>query len=477
MRTRLVDSYTDPATSIVYGLRGDPTDFSLSQQYTHEHVKAVASVFLSAGMAAVEVSGFDYTLAGGLSLSIAAGQAFDAAANYYETISDPEGQPTVVTLDAADATNPRIDVIYALLEQGVEAEPLPRTFRRLLTPTEIAAGTPEYNPTNITVFAELQTRATVRVLKGTPSPAPVAPVVGANEVALFQVRVNANAATLVAGNVTDVRNAARSLAQAWAQIDANTAALGGGMFESIQDMIATFLGVTPNTGLSITYNDAANTLTLAGVAASGAAMGMMSAADYNTLHAATPSATANAISQRDSNGDVSARDYKPTRQILFPDSSVLTQPRFKEQQIIIFDLETAFTTQATPYPGNSVYVTSPSGVAFYVNLNLADFANIPLVFECIGKHADGGLTTTEADLWNVTDNVSVANVKWLHGAGVSIARSAPFTLSGSTRKRFQVKLGIQQQQGSDTAFIWTARLIAYPAYDTCGGWGQSACPL
>lgn len=259
MRQRLVDSYIDPVTTITYGLRGDPGDFELSQQYAHDHVTAVTRVLMTAGLAATEVSGFDYTLAGGLSLSIAAGQAFDAAGNFYETVTDPAGQPAVVTLDAADATNPRIDLVYILLESGVQAEPLPRTFRRLRTPSELAANVAPYTPTNFTQFAEAHTRATVLVHKGTPGAVPAVPALNAGEVALFQVRVNAGAAVLVSGNVTDVRNKTRSLAQAWAQIDLNTAALQStSLNETIDDRVNALLVDTAS--VVRTYNDGANTL-------------------------------------------------------------------------------------------------------------------------------------------------------------------------------------------------------------------------
>lgn len=342
MRLRNVDSYTDPATEITYGLRGDPTDFALSQRYSHDHVAAVTRALLTAGLVSAEVSGFGYVLAGGLSVSVAAGQAFDGDGRFFETITDPEGQPAIVTLDPADATHPRIDLVYVLLEPSVQAEALPRTFRRLRTPSELAANVDPYTPTNITRFAEDHARATVHVHKGTPAAVPAVPALNANEVALYQVRVNANAATLVAGNVTDVRQQARSLYQ----LSLDVAALAANLNESIDDRVATLINdsasvvkayddaagtltlsvpaeyvqdvvgailtAAPNTGISVAYNDVANTLTISGVAATAAVMGMMSAADFSKLAASTSAATANAIAQRDANGDASFRRLTST---------------------------------------------------------------------------------------------------------------------------------------------------------------------
>lgn len=261
MRKRLVDSYTDPATSITYGLRGSPVDFSLSQQYTHDHVNAAVRDFLMKGAGTAVVEGFDYALAGALSLSIAAGRAYDAAGLFYETITTPPGGPTVVTLEAADPANPRIDLVYVQLEAGVQAVPLTRTFRRLLTEAEVLAGHAPYPPQPIERFAEEHAKATVRVRKGTPGAVPVAPALGANEAPLFHVRVNAGAATLAGGNVTDVRNKTRSLATALALLDAlNASPAFTNLNESIDDRVAVL--VADSSSLTRTYDDGGNLLTL-----------------------------------------------------------------------------------------------------------------------------------------------------------------------------------------------------------------------
>lgn len=311
MRIRLVDSYTDPATGIKYGLRGDPTDFALGQQYNHDHVNQVTRDFVTKGQAAPVVAGFDQTLAGVLSLSVAAGRAYDAAGVFYETITDPAGQPAVVTLEQADPANPRIDLVYVLLEPGVQALPIPRTFRRTLTEAEIIARQPPYLPENFTRFSEEHAKASVRVRKGTAAAVPVAPAVQANEAPLFEVRVNAGAMTLVVGNVTDRRNKSRSLAEAWALIDGFTTNFQN-LSETIDDRMNANTTVTENTGIQRTYNDAGNLFTWAGVAATQAAMGMMPAADKVKLDNATAAKTGDRLSMRDANGDINFRRLTAT---------------------------------------------------------------------------------------------------------------------------------------------------------------------
>lgn len=263
MRKRLVDSYTDPATSITYGLRGSPVDFSLAQKYTNEHVAAATRDFLTKAAAGPVVEGFDYTLAGQLKLSIAAGRAYDPAGVFYETITDPPGGAALVTLDAADPALARVDLVYAVLESGVQAVPLTRMFRRVASEAELTAnnGRNPYLPQPIERFAEEHARARVLVRKGVAAANPVAPAANAGEAPLFQVRVNVGAAVLVAGNVTDVRNRARSLAQALALIDALYASPAILNFnETVDDRVNDLL--VDSLYLTKSYNDAGNLLTV-----------------------------------------------------------------------------------------------------------------------------------------------------------------------------------------------------------------------
>lgn len=309
MRRRLVDSYTDPDTDIQYGLRGSPVDFALAQVYTHDHVQQATRDFLMKNSASSLVEGFDYTLAGQLKLSIAAGRAYDAAGVFYETVTDPAGQPTVVTLDAADPAQPRIDLVYAVLEAEVQALPLTRMFRRVASEAELTAngGRNPYLPQPIERFSEEHARARILVRKGVAAAVPVAPAANAGEVPLFQVRVNAGAAVLVAGNVTDVRNRTRSLATALALIDAlNANPIITDFTEKVQDALSAFF---PDAApFDWTVDDAGNRVALDIATATAGQKGLMSAADYSKLAASTSAATVSALAQRDANGDIAFRD-------------------------------------------------------------------------------------------------------------------------------------------------------------------------
>lgn len=87
-----------------------------------------------------------------------------------------------VTISTANATNPRIDLIIARVYDNV--------------------------------LSDGSTQATVEVVTGTPASSPVAPSIPTNAgggtvaIALAQVRVNANASSIVTANITDVRQSA-----------------------------------------------------------------------------------------------------------------------------------------------------------------------------------------------------------------------------------------------------------------------------
>lgn len=249
------------------------------QRFAHRHVELVTRDALTGGSAGALVAGFDYQLPGGLQFSVGAGQALSTAGLSHETL--PEGDATVLALGAAHVALPRVDLVYARLDADAPTDVQLRPFRRLRTQAELEAGVDPYPPSQYNLPTKEDTQAVVLVRQGVPDAAPAAPPAAAGEVALYHVRVNAGAVALNAGNVTDVRVKLRSLYQ----LGADVAALVGGntLHETIDDRVNALLAVTPNSGLSKVYDDAANTLTLAGVAATQAAMGMMSAADKAKL--------------------------------------------------------------------------------------------------------------------------------------------------------------------------------------------------
>jgi hypothetical protein len=515
----LIESYATGGR--IYGRVSDPEDFMLSQDFAHAHVEAVVRALLTKNSPQPVVEGFARTLTTGLSVSVAAGQVITAEGQSHDTF--PDGVATVVTMPAAHVSLPRVDLVYARIE-SVDTELAYRPHVEL-----VEFGGPEPDPTSFNVPTQRQHRATVLVKQGTAAASPSALAAGPNEVPLYNVAVAAGATSLVSGNVTDVRNTVRSLYDALVLIDAlNANPIIADFAEAVRDALQNFfpdsgpydwavsdpgnivsLDIAVATGLLKGLMSAADKGKLDGVAAgaqvnvlesvSGAAPisaaavagknqiisiaaatasvpGSMSAGDKAKLDAATAGATANAIAQRDANGDVSARDYKPTRRVLMPDGSQISQAEFNERQIAIFDLETAIaSTSSGPYPSGMVTLTR-GGIPFYVNVKAEDFSGITLCLEVIAEHY-AGTNTAYFQLWNVTDNVEAAVCNVLNSTGVVQTRSAGFTLTGTGRKRLQMRIGMEVNNGVNSARIYAARIIVYPQYASCGGNGQSACPV
>jgi hypothetical protein len=241
-----------------YGRVVQPSEHMAMQDYAHRHTEVVTRDLLTDGGAAA-VAGFGYALAGGLNLSIAEGHAVDGAGLSFQTY--PDGAAAVVAIPAASPAQPRIDLVYATLQAGVETDAGPLAHRRLRTQQELLAGANPYPIENQNVTRQVQNRATVAVRQGVAGAVPVAPAVGANEVALYHVRVEAAAVAVTADKVTDVRNLMRSLRDAWVDIDAvkNSPAILN-LGETIDDRVAGLL--VDSTYLTKSYNDAGNLLTL-----------------------------------------------------------------------------------------------------------------------------------------------------------------------------------------------------------------------
>src|ERR1044072_1112022 len=236
-RKILIQSYIDGL--VEYGRVVKPSEMLDLQTFAHKHIEAITRDLLMLSAANALVAGFDYSLPGNLNVQIAAGHVVDPSGQSYETL--PAGDPATVTLAAAHPSLPRIDLIVVAFATDQDAADTLLPHRRLRTQLELEQGVPEYLPENFNVPTERRNTATIIVHLGTPNASPAAPAAGANEAPLYQVRVDAGATSLTLDKVTDVRNQMRSLIQAWAQIDANTTALGDAtLFERIQDMLGTF---------------------------------------------------------------------------------------------------------------------------------------------------------------------------------------------------------------------------------------------
>lgn len=259
----------------VFGRVSDPNDFQNLQTYAHEHIEQIVKEMLMSGGTAPVVSGFAISLTGGLGISIGAGDAVDLAGISYSAAG-----ATALTISAADTVHGRIDLVYGTLQDEVSSGAAAKAFRRLLTSSELDAGTPPYPPTSLVVPTELDNLASISIRVGTPASSPVAPTTGSNEIPLYSIAVAANATSVSSGNVTDLRKTMRSLAQALVLIDALSGSVGD-IGETIDDRVAGLL--QDGTGIVLTYDDADGTLTIAGVLSSASVTGLMTAAQFQKL--------------------------------------------------------------------------------------------------------------------------------------------------------------------------------------------------
>ncbi|MBO9542715.1 hypothetical protein J7643_19170 [bacterium] len=140
----------------------------------------------------------------GLGITVAAGEGIDGAGYpIYVPSTVPstavayglpaEGIAPTMTLAAAHATLPRIDLVY------VRAATLLTDFTAILTNDGISTSTQTLPQTRLSYF-------TLGVVQGIPAASPVAPAkLLATDLVLAQVQVNAAATVLNAGNIADLR--------------------------------------------------------------------------------------------------------------------------------------------------------------------------------------------------------------------------------------------------------------------------------
>lgn len=403
-------SYQPDPEGPTYGKVGDPVDMMNSQIFAHQHVEIVTRDFLMAGSPAAQVAGLNYTLPGGLSVSIASGQAVSVTGLSHETL--PLGQASLVVLGAAHASLPRIDLVYALLETDAQAEIVYRPYRQLRTEAELSDDVPPYDPDQINQASQEQTRATILVRAGTPNAVPVAPAANANEVPLYQVRVNAGAVNLVAGNVTDVRNKIRSLRDAWVGIDtinAVVAQLDNNYVNIAGDTMTGHLTL-PSNGLAVGTTElvvAGGKVVIGGASASGAnKKGHVNGGlSVSSSYSATDTPANGLAVQGDEviGGKLTSYNGQATGGI--------GQPIIKAQVNLNGSAAIPLTTLFTGAPDQAVYRVSVHIVLF----GQGSAGTIAVNF----KYADERVTRT------VEVTSMSASVLYSHGEGTIIARAAP----------------------------------------------------
>lgn len=461
--TRKVKVQVLEEAGVRLGQISDPADFLDAQKYSQDDLAAHARDLLLAGATAPLVAGFGISLTSGLGFNIAAGHAYTPAGLHHETL--PPGQASALALGAAHPSLPRIDLVYGLLEAETDAEVEFRPFRRLLTEAEWLAGIDPFSfpLESRNVATERHTRVTIFVRQGTPDANPVAPAANANEVALYQIRVNANAASLVINNVTDVRLTARSLAAVLAQLDA--------IGETIDDRLNATLQVAANSGLTRSYDDPGNALTLGATAATGSVQGMMSAADKTKLDAATDLNTAAALARRDASGHLRVQEIKVDAGVRFmPDNSFRRSAFVREDFLSLIETHDPVsfsgaaigvyeTIKRTPASTNNGYTAQ---VEYDCYLDPADAQNISFKFEVYAIHS-ANVWDSDIQLYNATDGAQLAflNYTWLEGGYAK--RSGLFQIGGSGLKRLVVRARSNTATSGVTK-IWRARLIINPSF-------------
>lgn len=132
----------------------------------------------------------------------------------YDAMSDAA---VTLTINAADPTNPRIDIICASVQDAA--------------------------------YSGAANQWLLQVVQGTPAASPGVPTAPANTVTLAQVRVNAAASSIVTANITDVRPALANTAQLSGQY---VAAGGNGGGLSAFTVNSRFLGMLAAAGPPLT---------------------------------------------------------------------------------------------------------------------------------------------------------------------------------------------------------------------------------
>jgi hypothetical protein len=204
----------DPPDGPVFGQVSNPADFMKSQIFAHQHTEINARDFVVGKCATRAVAGFNYSLPGGMQFRVAVpGQVIDVDGKSYEIIGNA---PVDMTLELADDTDPRVDLIVVALETVDTADEL-RPFVRLRTQQELDDNAAPYPPQQFNQPTEIHYRAVVQIKAGTPGTPPVAADLSSNEEPLYAVLIPANAEGI--SRVTDLRNLVASNCELQDRID------------------------------------------------------------------------------------------------------------------------------------------------------------------------------------------------------------------------------------------------------------------
>lgn len=114
--------------------------------------------------------------------------------------------PVPITLQAADATNPRIDLIVAIEQEQVPSATQTRHYR-------VSPPIPGNQEGDVQVATELWDQLELQVVTGTPAVSPAQPAIPADGVVLYVVTIPPNTTQLSPTLVTDARDTVLTQAQ------------------------------------------------------------------------------------------------------------------------------------------------------------------------------------------------------------------------------------------------------------------------
>ena len=194
----------------LFGQVSNPQDLIKAQDFLHNRIGDLTADFLN-NSKANEIIGFNYQLGVGNAFNITIktpGRIYAKSGLSYELLAD-----ATVAIQASDLTNPRLDLVVAVLEDEVDADFASIPFVRLRTSDEFSNAVPPYPPQNINAPREKHFRAVIEIKTGTPAMTPTPPGVASNEVPLYLLNVAAKVTQISDADVTDLREVISTLRQ------------------------------------------------------------------------------------------------------------------------------------------------------------------------------------------------------------------------------------------------------------------------
>ncbi|MEW6209829.1 MAG: hypothetical protein AB1631_15805 [Acidobacteriota bacterium] len=188
-----------------------PTDIAQIGQFAQDGDAAIVDDHIAKPGGVPSVKGGDFALAGALNINFFMPLRVWRASDGKE-FADQDPSVKTKTLATADPTNPRIDLVYAKLEEDIDGDQQQRHF--ILDPTD-----PNSAQSDANIFTSKQNKITITVITGTPAANPAVPDTPADGVAMYRVTVAAGATALQETNVEDVRHNFRTLEECSEDID------------------------------------------------------------------------------------------------------------------------------------------------------------------------------------------------------------------------------------------------------------------